>query len=116
METKIIKIDRKKPDPVALKQAADAITAGGVIVFPTDTVYGMAAGAFYADSQKRIYELKGRSERKPLILMSPDITSLECLVEISDRARRIMEQFWPGPLTLILPTTELGKMVMGGRT
>ncbi len=109
------KMSRKNIDSAKLRQAAEVLLQGGVIVIPTDTVYGLAASAFNAAAQKRIYRLKGRSYRKPLVVMPPDIDALEPLVEVAPRARRLMERFWPGPLTLILPTASLGKMVTGGR-
>ncbi|MCX5778811.1 MAG: L-threonylcarbamoyladenylate synthase [Elusimicrobia bacterium] len=99
----------------AIETAVGILKKGGVVVIPTDTVYGLAASAFDRAAQKKIYRLKGRSYRKPLIIMPPDIPSAECLCVISADARRLMKKFWPGPLTLIVPTTPLGQMVMGGR-
>jgi L-threonylcarbamoyladenylate synthase len=96
-------------------EAVRILKTGGVVIIPTDTVYGLAVSAFDRSAQKKIYRLKGRSYRKPLIIMPPDIRSAETLCTISDDARRLMQKFWPGPLTLILPTTALGQMVMGGR-
>jgi L-threonylcarbamoyladenylate synthase len=86
-----------------------------VAVIPTDTVYGLAASAFMAGARKKIFRLKGRSYRKPLILMTHNIDSLGALVEVPAKARALMDRYWPGPLTIILPTTDLGKLVMGGR-
>lgn len=99
----------------AIDDAAAAVTRGGVVVIPTDTVYGLAASAFDRDAQKRVYRLKGRAFRKPLIIMPPDVQAVETLCVVSADARRLMKKFWPGPLTLVLPTTPLGRMVMGGR-
>jgi L-threonylcarbamoyladenylate synthase len=98
-----------------IDQAVSILNKSGVIIIPTDTVYGLAVSAFDRSAQKKIYRLKGRAYRKPLIIMPPDIRSAETLCVISDDARRLMKKFWPGPLTLILPTTPLGQMVMGGR-
>ncbi|MFC1500838.1 L-threonylcarbamoyladenylate synthase [Elusimicrobiota bacterium] len=114
-KTKIISIKKDRPEQKKLEEVSRVLCNGGVIVFPTDTVYGLAAGAFHIEAQKKIYELKGRPYKKPLILMSYDIKSLEFLVKISDDARKLMKKFWPGPLTIVLPTTRLGKLVMGGR-
>lgn len=106
-------------DTAALRRAIDeasaAVTRGGVVVIPTDTVYGLAASAFDRQAQQRIYRLKGRAFRKPLILMPQDVRAVESLCVLSADARRLMKKFWPGPLTLVLPTTPLGRMVMGGR-
>lgn len=115
MKTIITSIDRQKPSAASLARAGEVLGNGGVIAFPTDTVYGLAASVFDREAQKKIYHLKGRSFRKPLIIMPPDIRSLEGIVEIHPDARALMKHFWPGPLTIILPTTPLGKMIMGGR-
>lgn len=115
MKTEILHINTARPERNALRQAAEVITGGGVVVIPTDTVYGLAASAFSREAQKAIYRLKGRSYRKPLIVMPPDVTSLQHVARVTSDARKLMHHCWPGPLTLILHATELGKMVMGGR-
>lgn len=115
MKTEILKIDPAKPDKAAIAHVAAFIVSGGLVVMPTDTVYGLAVSAFDRAAQKRIYDLKGRSFHKPLIIMPPDIAGLAALAEVTERTRKLMEDFWPGPLTLILPTHDLGRMVMGGR-
>ena len=115
MKTVVLKINKNNPQRAQIKKAAEVLSKGGIIVFPTDTVYGLAAGAFDLSAQKKIYKLKGRSFRKPLILISKDIESLEHFVAVNDDARKLAKSFWPGPLTIILPTTLLGKIAMGGR-
>jgi L-threonylcarbamoyladenylate synthase len=115
MKTVVLKIDRKKPDVQVLAQAADVLRRGGVIVFPTDTVYGFAASAFNIEAQRTVYRLKGRSYRKPLVIMPPDITAARHLAETGRDGLKLMKEFWPGALTLILPATALGRIVMGGR-
>ena len=82
-------------------RAAALLLAGEVVAFPTDTVYGLAAATDVA--VRRIYELKGRDERKPLVLMAADAEALEGRVRIGPQALRYMRRFWPGPLTLVLP-------------
>ncbi|MCL2335100.1 MAG: L-threonylcarbamoyladenylate synthase [Endomicrobia bacterium] len=111
---KTLKISHK--DKNAHKKAAEVIKAGGVAVVPTETVYGFAADAFNVQAWKTIYQLKGRSYKKPLIVMTPDIESVRALVDIPDKALKIAKKFWPGQLTLIFPTTELGKILSGGRS
>lgn len=115
MKTIIHKISRKNPDLSILKEAARILESGGIVVFPTDTVYGLAAGAFNSEAQKNIYKLKGRSFDKPLILMASSVEQLSRLVEIHEKAVKMAGKFWPGPLTLICHTTYLGKLAMGGR-
>lgn len=115
MDTIILKINKNKPEIEKLQKAADVLKNGGIIAFPTDTVYGLAGGAFNTQARKKIYKLKGRSFRKPLIVMPPNIESLNCMVEMSEQAGKLIKKFWPGPLTLIFSTTSIGKMIMDGR-
>jgi L-threonylcarbamoyladenylate synthase len=102
-------------DKMAHKTAAGVIKNGGVAIVPTDTVYGFAVDAFNIEAQKAVYEIKGRSHKKPFILMAPDIESIRVLVRIPEKVLKIVKKFWPGQLTLIFPTTEMGKILSGGR-
>lgn len=115
MKTIVLKLDKNEPNTESLKRAVDVLKSGGLVIFPSDTVYGIAANAFISTAREQIYKLKGRSFDKPLILMADNIGSLRAVVDIHEKAEKIAEQFWPGPLTLICHTTNLGKMVMGGR-
>jgi L-threonylcarbamoyladenylate synthase len=81
-------------------RAAGILRAGGVVAFPTDTVYGLGGATDAA--VRRIYELKGRAQEKPLVLMGADVESLMDRVQMSPIALRYMRRFWPGPLTLVL--------------
>ena len=110
---KTIKISHKEKD--AHKRAAEIIMEGGIAIVPTETVYGFAADAFNIEAQRKIYKIKGRSFKKPLIAMTPDIDSVRTFVEIPEKALKIAKKFWPGQLTLIFPTTVLGKIMSGGR-
>ncbi len=92
-----------RPD-ISLSQYAKQLRDGGVVAFPTETVYGLGASAWNADAIARIFELKGRPPDNPLIVHVGSLEMVETLVtEISEDARRLMEQFWPGPLTIIFP-------------
>jgi L-threonylcarbamoyladenylate synthase len=97
-------------------QAATILRAGGVIVIPTDTVYGLAANAFNGEACKRIYSLKGRVFHKPLIIMPQSVAALQTIAVVPKKAEAVIDKFWPGPLTLILSTTDLGKIMIGGRS
>ncbi|AKL98333.1 L-threonylcarbamoyladenylate synthase [Endomicrobium proavitum] len=110
---KTLKISHIEKD--AHKKVADVIKSGGVAIVPTETVYGFAADAFNTEAKNIIYKIKGRSYKKPLVVMTPDIESVKVLVEIPQKALKIAKKFWPGQLTLIFPTTELGKILSGGR-
>ena len=87
----------------AAKLAAEMITAGGVIIYPTDTVYGLGCNAFRAEAIQRVFEIKQRPEKKPALVLVLDRAMLERLVPtIPPIAAELMESFWPGPLTIIL--------------
>jgi len=85
-----------------IKKAGEIIRSGGLVAFPTETVYGLGANALDADAVKKIYEAKGRPSDNPIILHVCDIKMAETLVEFNWRARYLMEKFWPGPLSLVL--------------
>jgi L-threonylcarbamoyladenylate synthase len=102
-------------DSNSYKKTAEVIKNGGIAIVPTETVYGFAVNAFNIKSQKMLYKIKGRSLEKPFILMTNDIESVKLLVEIPKIALAVAEKFWPGQLTLIFPTTKIGKIVSGGR-
>lgn len=96
-------MDFLTPDAVGLARAARLLTAGEVIGFPTDTVYGLAALARHERAVRRIYELKGRALSQPLILMVSEPGQLARWAEVDDRALAYIGRWWPGPLTLVLP-------------
>lgn len=91
-----------KPDRAGLTRAAQLLRGGGVIAFPTDTVYGLGAEAADDVAQRRIYRMKGRPVGMPLILMAAAESQLAGWVHVDSRAEQFMRRWWPGPLTLIL--------------
>lgn len=115
LKTEIVKINGNKLNDELCKSIAGVLANGGVVVMPTDTVYGLAVNAFDLKALKKLYKLKGRSYRKPLITMVPDIKALELIVKVPHKAHNLIRKFWPGPLTLILPATHQGQILMGGR-
>lgn len=92
------------------------LRAGGVIAFPTDTVYGLGADPFSGTAVKRIFEVKGRAETKPILLLVNSLGMAETLIDAPNPTfRLIAKQFWPGPLTLILPaSTSIPSSVTAG--
>lgn len=91
-------------DPRAIARAAARLRAGGLVAFPTETVYGLGANALDAQAVTNIYAVKNRPRFDPLIVHVADAVSVaDYAAGIDDRARRLMERFWPGPLTLVLP-------------
>lgn len=116
MKTRIIKINPQDPDLSHLKQAADIIKQGGVIGYPTETVYGLGASIFNQNAVDRIYAIKGRTFHKPLIVIVDSYEMLQPLVQgIPEIGHTIMQKFWPGPLTLIFKASSIvNKKVLGG--
>lgn len=103
MNTKIVKIDRDNPDFRILEQAAAIIRQGGLVAFPTETVYGLGANGLDSRAAAGIYAAKGRPSDNPLILHIAEPASLAKLAaEIPESAARLTETFWPGPLTVIV--------------
>ena len=94
-------------DNQAIHQAAQIIGKGGIVAFPTETVYGLGADAFNPLAVARIFEVKRRPYFDPLIIHVAHPADLEKLVkEIPSNARKLTKRFWPGPLTIVLPKTE----------
>lgn len=105
METIIYKInnDNLSDSMNKVKEAGRIIREGGLVAFPTETVYGLGGNALDSDSSKKIYEAKGRPSDNPLIAHIADMDGLYPIVkEVTETARIIAERFWPGPLTIIL--------------
>jgi len=107
MKTKIIKLDTEGFDLKELDQAAKILQSGGLVAFPTETVYGLGANALDSDAAKKIYEAKGRPSDNPLIVHISQVKDIEVLAsEIPEKAYQLAEVFWPGPLTIILKKKE----------
>ncbi|MDR1259871.1 MAG: threonylcarbamoyl-AMP synthase [Endomicrobium sp.] len=100
---------------IAHKKTAIIIKNGGIAIIPTETVYGFAVNAFDIEAIKKVYDIKNRNCNKPLIVMASNIESLKTIVRIPHGALKIIQKFWPGQLTLIFPTTEIGQILSGGK-
>src|SRR5215470_6779434 len=87
----------------AIERAARTLAAGGVVAFPTETVYGLGADARNGEAVARLYEAKGRPAFNPLIAHIANAAAGERLVQFGADALRLAHAFWPGPLTLVLP-------------
>ena len=90
-------------DDAALEEAARILRAGGLVAFPTETVYGLGADATDDRAVAAIFEAKGRPRFNPLIVHLSEAAAAEGLVDLDDRARALARGFWPGPLTMVLP-------------
>lgn len=102
MKTDIIKFKGNTKDKIYLKKISDTLKDGGLVVLPTETVYGLGGNGLNKRACKKIYEAKGRPSDNPLILHIAENSQLdELVVEIPDVAKKCIEKFWPGPLTII---------------
>ena len=86
-----------------IQHAAVALKRGELVILPTETVYGLAADAANGEAVARIFEAKGRPRFNPLIAHVADAARAERIAMLDDRARRLADAFWPGPLTLVAP-------------
>lgn len=106
-KTEILHVDAASPDAASIAHAATVIRAGGLVAFPTETVYGLGANALDADAVQSIFVAKARPAHDPLIV---HIASVEWLsriaAEVPALALELAKQFWPGPLTLVLHRTD----------
>jgi L-threonylcarbamoyladenylate synthase len=110
LNTLIVKVDGEHPElnKSDIAKAADIIKNGGLVAFPTETVYGLGGNALDGAASQKIYSAKGRPSDNPLIAHISDISELDALVsEVSPKARLLMDAFWPGPLTLVFKKSDI---------
>ena len=103
---KIIKISERNHSAI-VKQAVAVLKRGGVIVYPTETAYGLGADFFNPRAIKKIYQIKGRQYKKPLSVIVSDFKMAGQLVKFDKSSLRLAKKYWPGPLTLIVKNTGL---------
>jgi L-threonylcarbamoyladenylate synthase len=97
----------------AAREAALILASGGIVLYPTDTLYGLAVNALDRGALERLKDLKGREKKKPISVVVPDIESLDRYGVLNDSARSLAERVLPGPLTLVVPgTSQLPEEVM----
>lgn len=107
----------KKITPESLEMAKNLLLEGQVVAFPTETVYGLGAYAYSQEGIARIYEAKGRPSDNPLIVhIAPNFDLLQIAREVPEGAKALMERFWPGPMTIIMPKNRetIADTVTGG--
>lgn len=106
--TLVVPVDPQHPDPEAIARAAEILRRGGLVAFPTETVYGLGADGLNPDALTRLFQAKGRPATDPVILHIADLEALPQLArEIPSAAWMLARRFWPGPLTLVLPKQPL---------
>lgn len=107
-KTTVIKVSKKDPEKNFIIKGAKVIKSGGLVAFPTETVYGLGANGLDEEAVKKIFLAKGRPQDNPLILHVADKEQVYPLVKsIPKEAQRLMDSFWPGPLTLLFKKSSL---------
>ena len=116
MNTQVKKVDAMHPDMDIMREAGEIIRQGGLVGFPTETVYGLGADALLPEGAKRIYAAKGRPSDNPLIVHIADFEALKKITSyIPPQAKALADAFWPGPLTMILKKSDcVPKSITGG--
>ncbi len=107
MDTKIIDVNSTDNTDEVLTDAAECLKNGGLVAFPTETVYGLGADGLNPEASKKIYAAKGRPSDNPLIVHIADLEAMDKLGFTNDKAYTLAHAFWPGPLTIILPKKDI---------
>lgn len=104
MQTQVLSIHPEHPEAEIVHQAVEVIRRGGLVAFPTETVYGIGANALDAEAAQGIFNAKGRPAKNPLIVHLPNAEAAkQVALTWPEEAARLAERFWPGPMTLVLP-------------
>lgn len=113
IKTRVLKCNRAYPNKDIILKAAHVIKSGGVIVYPTDTLYGLGGSPYFEHVKKKIYRIKKRSYSKPFPLIIGHRNMLEKLnLQVSHLANKLMDHLWPGPLTIIMPCNDGGNLAV----
>ncbi|MBO8182617.1 MAG: threonylcarbamoyl-AMP synthase [Archaeoglobus sp.] len=107
MQTEILKVDPKNPEKEKLEKAAEVIREGGLVAFPTETVYGLGANALDKKAVTKIFRAKQRPMDNPLIVHISDMGMARRIAELNEVAEKLAKEFFPGPLTLVVPKKEV---------
>lgn len=101
--TVVIRVNSSRPEPARIEKAASALKRGGLVAFPTETVYGLGANLLDKKAIEKVYRIKNRPRNKPLTVHIADMSTVKKMAgRIPPMAGRLMEKYWPGPLTIIL--------------
>lgn len=116
IETQILNVSQTQPDYKAIHFAAEILRLGGLVAFPTETVYGLGADAFNSNAVQKIFEAKGRPADNPLIVHISKLDQLDELTDnIPELGKILTQAFWPGPLTIVVNSSPfVPKIVTGG--
>jgi len=112
LKTEIVKLDPQYPDLKQIAYCAKTIRKGGLVVFPTETVYGVAADLANPKAMKRLREVKKRAENKPFSILISQISLMSNYTSATDpKLYKLIDAYWPGPLTVVVPAKEDGKTI-----
>ncbi len=119
MSAEIIKSEPQNPDPAVVVRAAQVLAAGHLLIFPTDTVYGLACRADDEEAVRKLFAAKRRPQEKALPILVANIQALEALsvtMQLPPKARRMAQALWPGPLTIVVQkAATIPDIVTGGQ-
>jgi len=94
-----------QPNDSGIQKAVIALNNNEIVAYPTETVYGLAVNPFSEEAVEKLFQLKGREENKPILLVIGNLKQLdEVVISVSEKAKICIEKFWPGPLSLVLPS------------
>lgn len=102
MKTRVLSVDAKHPQQDIVSRARDVLRMGGLVAFPTDTLYALGANAMDPQAIERIFTIKGRHRGKPLSVLVGSVEAALALGKLPDGVRDLMQSFWPGPLTVVV--------------
>lgn len=108
----ILSINPKNPQKRNIRKVVEVLKEGGVIIYPTDTVYGLGCDLFNKEAIERIYRIKGVRTTKRLSIICPDLSYISMYAQVTDYAYRLMKRLIPGPYTFILEATKLVPKIM----
>ena len=103
----LIAINTRNPQLRLIRKAVEIIREGGIVIYPTDTVYGMGCDLFNRKGIERIYEIQRRDRRKPLSFVCADLKDISRYARVTDKAYKIMRRLLPGPYTFILEASRI---------
>ena len=108
MKAEVVSMTADNLDMEAIRRGGDILKQGGLVAFPTETVYGLGGDALNSQASMKIYAAKGRPSDNPLIVHIAEFDKLAPIVaEVPEKAKILAEKYWPGPLTMILPKSDL---------
>jgi tRNA threonylcarbamoyl adenosine modification protein (Sua5/YciO/YrdC/YwlC family) len=108
----LIPVNPDNPQPRSIRQIADKLRSGGVICYPTDTVYGIGCDIFNQKAVKKIFQIKKRPRNKPFSFMCSSLRNVSDYANVSNMAYRIMRKALPGPFTFVLPAAKIVPKIM----